>query len=155
MIYPQKNNDAIFNGFTLLNLILTLAIMGILATIALPTIRRYQPSLQLKAAGRNFIADIRYAQELTVSEQSAYYVAVNASSSTYYIAKQSEPESPIKTVDIKEGIFINESSGFTDNKIIFNSYGSVSQPGTITLINSQNQTLTITIKPSGYVRLEE
>jgi len=142
-------------GYMLINLIFVLAVFSILITISAPALKRYQPNLKLKAESKNLISDLRYAQEMTVTTQQVHYVEINATAGQYFIFNANDPSSPIKTVQLDGNINFQEVNGFDDNKIIFNSYGAVSQAGTIVLANTQEQTATISVKPSGYVQLQQ
>lgn len=63
------------NGFTLIELMLTVSIVGILATVAIPTMMRFQ--LKAKAAeSRVNIAAIREAEEIYFAESGVYVSAV-------------------------------------------------------------------------------
>ena len=63
------------NGFTLIELMLTVSIVGLLATVAIPTMMRFQ--LKAKAAEcRVNIAAIREAEETFFAEFGAYASAV-------------------------------------------------------------------------------
>ncbi|PIR92651.1 hypothetical protein COU01_00520, partial [Candidatus Falkowbacteria bacterium CG10_big_fil_rev_8_21_14_0_10_44_15] len=138
-------------GFSLLQLLLAIAIIIIMAVITLPALRHYEPSIKLKAESRQLVSDLRYAQQLTVTEQKTHYVEIDLIGKRYLVVKQENPASPLKTINLTEGISWQTVSGFDGNRVVFNSYGAVSQAGQIVLTNTQGNTYTINVKPSGYV----
>ncbi|MEK7067433.1 MAG: GspH/FimT family pseudopilin [Patescibacteria group bacterium] len=151
-------NDKIFNsqiGFSLLQLLAVIGIIVIMSAIAIPTLRHYEPSIKLKAESRQLASDLRYAQQLTVTEQKIYYLEIDLIGRRYLLVKQETPASPLKTVSLTEGISWQTVSGFDNNRIVFNSYGAVSQAGQIVLTNTQGDSYTINVKPSGYVQLTQ
>mgnify|MGYP003394734043 CR=1 FL=1 len=71
----------------MIDLLVVLGIIALLSTLAIPYIRKYQPNLKLSATARNLTADIRYAQQLTVTEQKVYLVNFDAAHEKYNILK--------------------------------------------------------------------
>lgn len=143
-----------FQGSMLIDLLVTLGIIALLSTISIPYIRKYQPNLKLHATARDLTTDLRYAQQLTITEQKIYQVAVDPANNRYLIQKIDTATTTIKTVILESEISIKQIIDLTDNRIIFNYYGGVSQAGKIILTNINNVTATINIKPSGYIQLE-
>ncbi|MFA5318380.1 MAG: GspH/FimT family pseudopilin [Patescibacteria group bacterium] len=142
-------------GFQLIQLIMVCAIIGIMAVMSVPLFTKYRPDAQLTSAAKQLASDLRYAQQKTVSEQQIYYIEITPLNKEYSIIKTADPGEIIKTVSIGQDITFQEISGFTDNKIIFNSYGAVSESGDIILSNLQENAITVQVKPSGYIKLQE
>lgn len=152
MIYDLRLTT--HRGSALVNILVACGIIAVMATIAIPAVRQYQPNVKLKAEGRRLISDLRYAQQLTITEQKVYYVEMDMVSARYQIIKQEEPETPLKTVNLDEEVNFQQIIDLDNNRVVFNSYGAVSQAGQIVLVNSQDKTITINVKPSGYVQLQ-
>lgn len=123
--------------------------------MSVPLFTKYRPDAQLTSAAKQLASDLRYAQQKTVSEQQIYYIEITPLNKEYSIIKTADPGEIIKTVSIGQDITFQEISGFTDNKIIFNSYGAVSESGDIILSNLQENAITVQVKPSGYIKLQE
>ena len=151
MLYNFKNQS----GHLLMNVLVAAGIFVLLATISIPYIKKYQPNLKLNAAARALTSDLRYAQQLTVAEQVAHAVEFDLINDSYNILKLVPfATSTIKTVIFDSDLNYSQITGLTDNTAVFNYYGAVSHAGQVVLININNVTATINIKPSGYVQLE-
>ena len=146
-----KNNQ----GGLLLDLVVVSGIFALLATISIPYLRKYQPNLKLNAAARALTTDLRYAQQLTVTEQKVHLVEFDAINGEYEILKIDAATTTVKTVILDQEVSIKQITDLIDNQAIFNFYGGVSQPGNIILTNTNNIDATVSIKPSGYVQLYE
>lgn len=139
----------------LIDLLVTLGIIALLSTITIPYLKKYQPNLKLNAAARDLTTDIRYAQQLTVTEQKVHLVKFDDLQNKYQILKIDIATTTVKSVGFDNEISIKEITGLADKQIVFNYYGGVSQPGQVILTNINNAEAVINIKPSGYVQLED
>lgn len=146
----RRNN----RGSLIMNLLVSIGIMALMLTISMPALRQYQPNLQLSSAIRDLTTDLRLAQQLTVTEQDMHILAINDLTDTYQIIKYEPATTTIKTVTLPISISFHAIAGFTDNQVKYNAYGGVVEEGQIILINTNNNTKTINIKPSGYVQGE-
>ena len=151
MLHNNKNNS----GHLLMNVLVAAGIFVLLTTISIPYIKKYQPNLKLNATARTLTSDLRYAQQLTVTEQVVHAVKFDLINDSYDILKLAEAAtSTIKTVIFDSDLSYNQITGLTNDTAVFNYYGAVSQAGQVVLINTNSVTATINIKPSGYVQLE-
>jgi len=141
-------------GGMLIELLIVLGIIALLSTIAIPYLRKYQPNLKLSAAARDLTTDLRYAQQLTITEQKVYQIVFDLNNDQYQIQKIDTTTTNVKTVNLESEISIKQIIDLTDNKVVFNYYGGVSQAGQIVLTNINNVDATINIKPSGYIQLQ-
>ena len=139
----------------LIDLVVAIGIIALLSTLAIPYLRKYQPNLKLNAAARALTTDLRYAQQLTVTEQKIHLVDFDLAQDKYDILKIDSATTTIKSVDLDPEISFKEITGLTDNQAVFNYYGGVSQAGTVILTNTNNVDATVNIKPSGYIQLQE
>lgn len=141
-------------GSMLINVLVSLGIMVVLLTISIPNLRRFRPSLILTTAARDLATDLRYAQQLTITEQIPHGVYFNDVLDNYYIYRLEIPTTTLKTVILPIEVNIDAVVGLTSNLVQFNSYGSVNESGEIILINTQNASTTIYVKPSGYIQVQ-
>lgn len=141
------------NGFSLIEILVVLEVLVLLSTLSIPLIRNFQPNLQLSAAIRDMSTDIRYAQQLSITEQVIYGVRFNSSAKTYDIIRIDTATTTVKTVSLPSNV-VYGSIGFGDKVVRFNSYGAVQVSGTVVLENTNNQSKSIIVKPSGYVQIQ-
>jgi len=140
-------------GFTLIEFIVAITILIILASISVFTYRSIQPSLQLSGATRNLVTDLRYAQQLAVTEQKDHGVWFSTTTEDKYqiIRHENSATTTIKEVVLEE-ISFQYISPLTDNEVRFNPYGAAREMATTTL-STDNKTKTIKISPSGFVKI--
>jgi Tfp pilus assembly protein FimT len=141
------------SGSVLMSFIVSLGIIALLSAVSIPYIKQYQPNLKLNSDAKIITSDLRYAQQLTITEQITHKVSFNIESDTYNIIKNTEPATTIKTVTLDSEVSFQSITGLTNNEVIFNYYGGVSEPGQIILTNINSKTKTIDVKPSGYIQL--
>ena len=140
-------------SFTLIELLIIIAIFGILALISTPVFRNYQPGLQLSVVVRDLVTDLRYSQQMAVTEQVEHGVRFSTSTDEYQIIKYGAIEEILKEKSLPEKVSFQEVTGFSNDEVKFNPYGAVKEAGNITLINTKNTTSTIDIRPSGFVKI--
>lgn len=145
-----KNNQ---RGTLIIRILVVFGIIAILTTISLPYLRKYQPNLKLNSVSRDLTANLRYAQQLTITEQVVYQVRLDIAENSYQIIKTGVATTTIRDVSLPSQVSLKEINDLTDDTVSFNSYGGVSESGQIILININNRTAIIKIKPSGYVQL--
>ncbi len=137
---------------TLAELLVSIAIIALVAAIAVPFYRTITVNLDLKAAERDIASDLRLAQQLSVTSQINYQVIFNISGNSYSV-KNAATGASVKARVIKPPIRILSISGLSNDTVTFNAIGAATSTGSIILINSNNVQKTITIEPSGYVRI--
>jgi len=142
-------------GALLMNVMVSISIMVLLTTLSIPYFKEYQTNLKLSSAVKSLGSDLRYAQQLTISEQIPHQVVLDRINSSYELLKIDLATTTIKNIEFDPEISYQQISSLTNDKVIFNSYGGVSEAGQIILQNSAGQTNVINIKPSGYIELSQ
>jgi type II secretory pathway pseudopilin PulG len=144
-------------SFTLIELLIIIGIIGILTLIGVPAFRAAQPGIELAGQIRDLATDLRYAQQLSVSEQLVHGVRFFTSDSKYQIIRYGATEEILKEKFLSDNINFHQITGFGDaspKEAKFNSYGAAVEEGEIILINTKNQeTQKISVKPSGFVKI--
>ena len=148
-----------FGGFTLIELVMVLSIILTGALILTPRTVVLLDGMQIESGARQVAADLRYAQQLAISNQKYYKFEITSGGRDYYISEQLtaspwwhqifharlKKEVKFKTVTLPAPGFVNGTSA--NMAIDFDTFGAPmpSSGGTITLRHSNNITLTKTI----------
>lgn len=145
-------------SFTLIELLVIIGIIGILVLISVPAFRTFQPFFQLSGTTRNLVSNLRYTQQLAVTEQVEYCLQLpsNFPTDKKYQIIQCEETQPIKESSFPDEIInLTINPSLTNNEVRYNSFGAVKERTNITLENTENKTKTIEVKPSGFVRITD
>lgn len=150
MSFTKLNN----RGYLLVNLVVGLGIIALILGISLPYIREYQVSSKLSAEAREMAGNLRQAQQLSITKQVVHGVEFDISDNAYLVKEYGNSTSTVKGVSLDSQVEIDEVKGLQDGRVKFNFYGGVDNAGEVILINANNNTSTVRIKPSGYVELK-
>jgi len=142
-------------AFTLVELLVTLALIVIVAAIAIPYFFGYSLNTNLKSAARNIQADFLDLKERAIAESTAYRITFDTGGNTYTIEKGTETGAPYTPVEVKAlsafggdvGIF-NAVFGGGIPTITFEGRG-IATTGKVVLTNSRGSTATIAASVSG------
>ncbi len=119
-------------GFTLLELIVTITLIGILSYMALSEFSNSTTILKEKTLAKRIVADARYAQEMALSHRQLVKFYVEQSQNRYSLkwADNSYLQTPMAEqdfiVDLDEGDFVGieiSSTGFSAGLLSFTADG--------------------------------
>jgi len=137
-------------GFTLIELMVVIAIMSIVAAIGSFSWQRYVNNSNLRTAARELVADMANSKQRAVSEGVKYRMTITAGSpGNYTIEQRNVADTAYTVISTKSptangaGLYFNST-----NIIIFQPRGTNST-GTIVLKNSIGYTATITSNITG------
>lgn len=85
----QKMKQIMGRGFTLLELIIVVVIMGILSALAIPRFESFY-TVKLKGAVNNVVSDIRYVQQLAASSHDTYKMTFYVTPANRYEVQKSD-----------------------------------------------------------------
>lgn len=145
------------NGFTLIEIIVVILIISAITGIFFGGLKILQPSMRLDGVIRDLATDLHYAQQQAVSEQFNYGISFLMDTNEYQVLKYitSTTTQEILKKSLAQGISFYEIKDFTNDTAIFNPYGSVAEAGSISLINNKQEIKIISIRPSGFIKIEQ
>ena len=148
-------------GFTLVELIVTLAIMAIAAGIAYPMLQRYAINGNLKTATRDISSDFARLKESAMAEMRMYQMQINTGNNTITLQQCNAQGSPC--AGLWTPTQVKNLSGYANDIVFdastaptnytFQTRGTVNM-GTIVLRNSRNSTATIRINITGRTNVQ-
>jgi prepilin-type N-terminal cleavage/methylation domain-containing protein len=89
-------------GFTLLELVVVLALIGIMLVVSVPTLHDALIDDQLKATSRKIIGFIRGVRELAVREQQPYFLSIDKNENRIWYEKDTDIEATEDTEDTED-----------------------------------------------------
>jgi prepilin-type N-terminal cleavage/methylation domain-containing protein len=140
-------------GLTVIEMLVVIAIIVIISSMGLFIFNTYQASIDLTGSARELVSDLRLAQQLSISEQTRHGVQFLKSERKYQIIRYGDTEEVLKEKELPATISYQSISGLSGDRVRFNPYGASEEDGSVVLINTENNTKTIQIKPSGFVKI--
>ncbi len=148
-------------GFTLMELIIVIVIVGILSALSVPRITGLLTSMQMKAAREKILDDLKYIENYAISHHDTTWIVIDQPNNSYALYAgpsagdrqllrdpSTNQNAVINVGAMFNGIYISQVNFGGSNEVFFNWYGSPSFDGNIIL----NQQWVIHLIPvSGYV----
>ena len=152
-------------GFTMLELMIVIAIMAIGAVIAVPNMIQWKSESNLRGSANNLRADLNMAKMLAVRENAL--VVVNFYGDRYEVFVDNgagfntgnwtwdADERRFRNRDMRPGVSIDlANTTFAGNRTRFNERGLPDQLGRVVLVSSDGQQFQIDINRMGRVDLQ-
>ncbi len=143
--YSNKNIHPL-QGFTLIELIVMLAILGLIAAIATTRLTDISTNVRMSSAINQISSDIEIVKEMSLAKHKNMSITFDQNYNTYIIREGNSvmsdyPGSDNGILNLSEGIFkgvnITQIDINGSNKINFDKWGNVLNSGTITLNNDR------------------
>jgi prepilin-type N-terminal cleavage/methylation domain-containing protein len=149
-------------GFTLMELMVAIAIIAITASIAIPNIIGWLPTHRLASASRAILSVLQQARLRAVKENTFVTVQFDTGNENYNVfwdngegaggnpgdGLQNGTEKIFKSDAMPAGINLNNTT-FADDSVCFSSRGLANPDGTVTILNSQNINRQIVVNQTG------
>ncbi len=152
------------DGFTLIEIMITVAIVGILALIAVPNMIGWRAERQLQGTARVFYSDLQSARFTAIREAETVSVLIAVPSGDYQIFLDTDQDYTIDAgEEVKNDVttlsnVMVQNVNLAGNRMQFNSRGMASVgPGADSLefVNSRGDLVKIWMNPLGRLWLEQ
>ena len=162
-------------GFTLLELMITLLILGILASFAIPAFSAWLPGYRLRCAVRDLYSNMQHAKMTAIKENKKYKLVFNEMGEDSYVLQRPDetiekiinfldydPNGNIgygcgtatKSATTSGGPLPSDFISYQYNRAVFNSRGTGS-PGYVYLANSKGTAYAVGSWSSGIIVIKK
>ena len=150
----RMKRTCISTGFSLIELMIVIALISIVSAIAVPTWQKYTANTNLKTAAREVMADLSNAKQQAVEENlDVYRLTFNVAGNSYALSRTDGVTLWTKPLDsFGSGILI-DSVTFTGSVVNFQKRGTASL-GRVRLRNGPGSTATVTVTITGRTHVE-
>ena len=157
-----KNIKEISSGFTLVELMIVVALLGIVLAIAVPSINSTLDEMKLDSAAQEIVTATHYVQSLAIKEGLVYEVKFSDGANKFSCRQGGTIINPLDKKDYEvdfdteghlQGVDIISASFFA-GKLTFDSLGEASESGTVLLDYSGLQKTITVSAPIGRVTVQ-
>jgi prepilin-type N-terminal cleavage/methylation domain-containing protein len=150
------------SGFSLLEVMVVMAIIFIIASIATPPFLRWRTDAQLRGAASNLRGDLELAKLRAVRENSFVAVLFNANDYIIFVDNGvsagdwvvDADEIQIRNGQLPDGVYIVVPTAIADDRTRFDGRGTAENSGTIILQNLHGKQKQISINRLGMINLQ-
>ncbi len=139
-------------GFTLVELIVVIAILGILVSVAAPSFTRTIEKQHIVGAGEAVLLDLRWARSESIKRNTLVTVTFTDGSASAWQYAISPATKTVNSAIINDFDDVALSQNFNSNTLVFNPVRGTANAGTI-ILTSPNYTSNIVVSFLGRVRL--
>ena len=137
------------SGFTITELMVTIAVIAILASLAIPNFIAWLPNYRLRSGAEEIQSTLQFARLTAIKRNATATVTFDIANETY---RASVGGQAIRGGRMPAGIDINSAS-FGGTSVQFDSRGIANNAGTAVVRNNLGRTKTITVYITGNSRI--
>ncbi len=148
-------------GFSLVDLTVTLAIMGIIAMVAWPYVQGFLQAARVKAGAQELATVVNGARQLAIARNTLVCLVLNANNATYVVGTSAACGGGTTytgagtradgTIPLSNNMQISAATA----NVVFTNLGAASTAGTFTVRDPQtNKTLNVVVAASGRVTIQ-
>lgn len=143
----QRSNSR--NGFSLIDLTITVMIMGIVAATASPRFAALLTSYTAEATARRIAADLNYAASAASQTSQSVTVTFDVPGNSYSVTGVDSPDHPgsawtVPLASSGSNVALASADFATSQAVTFNAYGRPNNPGSIT-VSSGSDSATVLV----------
>jgi hypothetical protein len=141
-------------AFTLTEFLVIFSIIVIIIGMGFPVFKALRPDLELSGDVRDLAGNLRLASRMAVTSQDFYGILFTEEKYQLVLfGEEGEILEVLKEEEFNQGVKL-KAVNFPDNRVIFNSYGSVNEGGSVSIENSKGESKNIFVSSAGFVKIE-
>lgn len=138
-------------GMSILEMIIVVVLVGLMASLALPSWLEQMPRMETKTQVREFVSKLREARSLAIARKTTAGLACDTYKNTWTIFLDNNPAD--KTFNVGDSVLSTGPFGnrvamsynnFSNQSVLFDSDGSAIESGALCFMSSDN-TLSFTV----------
>jgi len=145
------------SGFTIVEIIIVIAVLGIMAAIGVPNFLNWLPKYRLQSAARDLYSNLYLAKISAIKNNTSWAIVFNVDANTYQVCSGKGPDNSwggpnivVKTVilsDYGSNVTYGKGSAAKPVATTFGNWVTYSSPRDVAVLNSRG------MSNSGYVYL--
>ncbi len=139
------------NGFTIVELLVAVAILFALVVASAAVFMTYERSFRVSGEVNELVDDLRYAKQMSISEQVHHGIEFDFSENSYILARYGEEREELKVKNLADGVLMEDID--IGPEVRFTLFGAVFGSGDLAM-HGDDFSKIIKIKPSGYINVE-
>lgn len=154
---PRRPDPRRSAGFTLVELVLVVMVLGVMAGIAAPRFQTAMTGVHLEATAKRLAADLRRAQAVAMSQSTSVLVSIDPATETYSCAALTDLDRNGSTLTVnvaqrEYGVQIASSSFGAGTDVAFDFRGEPVDAGSVT-ISAGSLTAVVSVNSVGLVEV--